>query len=111
MECEMAERITKVEERSRSNTKRLNDIDKKVDVLNQLATSIEVMANEQKHQREIMGDIKTDVSDLGEKVEAIEQKPGKRWDSIVDKFLAGLVGALATAVFAGIAILMKMGGA
>lgn len=107
----LAERVTKLEERGKSNTKQLDEMGKKVDVLNRLATSIEVMANEQKHQRETMDSIKKDVSEMGEKIEAIEQKPGKRWESIVDKIVAGLAGALATAIFGGIVFLLKMGGA
>ena len=30
-----------------------------------------------------MTEIKTDVTALGQKVDAIEKKPGKRWDNIV----------------------------
>ncbi len=43
---------------------------------------------------------------LGQKVDAIEKKPARRWDGMVDKFLYGLVGALASALFAGAVYLL-----
>lgn len=44
---------------------------------------------------------------LDGKVDALEAKPGKRWDGIVDKLIAGLVGAFATALFVGILWLLS----
>ena len=55
-----------------------------------------------------MTEIKTDVTALGQKVDAIEKKPGKRWDGMVDKFLCGLVGALAAGLFAGAVYLLTV---
>lgn len=97
-EQEMEARLTRVEERSKSNTHRLDDVEKKVDTLQRLTTAVEVMATEQRHQTETMAEIKEDVTALGTKVDAIEKKPGKKWDGMVDKFLYGLVGALAAAL-------------
>ena len=47
------------------------------------------LASEQKH-------IKTDVEEIKTDVKAIAEKPGKRWDAIVDKLIMLLVGAVAT---------------
>lgn len=54
--------------------------------LNRLATAMEVMASKQ----ESMGD---SVDRLTGKVEALEAKPAKRWDGLVDKVLLVLSGA------------------
>ena len=105
---EMAVRLVETEARSKSNTHRLDEMDEKVDTLNRLATAVEVMATEQKHQTETMAEIKTDVNTLGTKVDAIEKKPAKRWDGMVDKFLYGLVGALATALAGGLIYLLTV---
>jgi len=104
----MAVKLAEVDARSKSNTHRLDEMDEKIDTLNRLATAVEVMATEQKHQTETMTEIKTDVTALGKKVDAIEKKPGKRWDGLVDKFLCGLVGALAAALFAGMVYLLTV---
>lgn len=105
---EMAVRLVETEARSKSNTHRLDEMDEKVDTLNRLATAVEVMATEQRHQTETMAEIKTDVTALGTKVDAIEKKPGKRWDGMVDKFLYGLVGAVATALAGGLIYLLTV---
>ena len=105
---EMAVRLVETEARSKSNTHRLDEMDEKVDTLNRLATAVEVMAMEQKHQTETMAEIKTDVNTLGTKVDAIEKKPAKRWDGMVDKFLYGLVGVLAGALGAGLLYLLTV---
>ena len=105
---EMAVRLVETEARSKSNTRRLDEMDEKVDTLNRLATAVEVMATEQKHQTETMAEIKTDVNTLGTKVDAIEKKPAKRWDGMVDKFLYGLVGVLAGALGAGLLYLLTL---
>lgn len=105
---EMEVRLVETEARSKSNTHRLDEMDEKVDTLNRLATAVEVMATEQKHQTETMAEIKTDVNTLGTKVDAIEKKPAKRWDGMVDKLIYGLVGVLAGALGAGLLYLLTL---
>ena len=105
---EMAVKLTEVDARSRSNTHRLDEMEEKVDTLNRLATAVEVMATEQRHQTETMVEIKTDVAALGQKVDTIEKKPGKRWDGMVEKFFYGIVGALATALAGGLIYLLAV---
>lgn len=105
---EMAVKLAEVDARSKSNTHRLDDLADKVDVLNRLTTAIEVMAAEQKHQGETMAEIKNDVTALDKKVEAIEQKPAKRWDGMVEKVIYGIVGSLVTALGAGLIYLLTV---
>ncbi len=107
-EQEMAVKLAEVDARSRSNTHRLDEMEGKVDTLNRLATAVEVMATEQRHQTETMVEIKTDVAALGQKVDTIEKKPGKRWDGMVEKFFYGIVGALATALAGGLIYLLAV---
>ena len=107
-EQEMAVKLAEVDARSKSNTHRLDEVEGKVDTLQRLTTAVEVMATEQRHQTETMTEIKNDVTALGTKVDAIEKKPGKRWDGMVDKFLYGLVGALATALAGGLFYLLTV---
>ena len=107
-EQEMAVKLAEVDARSKSNTHRLNDVEEKVDTLQRLTTAVEVMATEQRHQTETMAEIKEDVTALGTKVDAIEKKPAKRWDGMVDKVLYGLVRAIVTAMGAGLVYLLTL---
>ena len=100
MEIEYEHRLTEVEGRSKSNTHRIDKLEKDHEAINRLATSMEVMVTEQKHQTEAMTDIKNDVARLDSKVEAIEQKPAKRWDGIVEKIILTTVGIIVGAIFA-----------
>lgn len=94
MTSEDAIKIAEIEHRAESNTRRIDKLEKQTEAIQSLATSVEVMVNEQKHQTETMMEIKGDVSKLDQKVETLEGKPAKRWDSIVDKALGALVGGL-----------------
>ena len=72
---EMAVKLAETEARSKSNTHRLDHLEKSTEAINRLATSVEVMAKEQKHQTEAIEEVKTDLSDLSGKVEKIEGDP------------------------------------
>ena len=87
-------RLTAVEHRSKSNEHRLDKLEKDHEALHSMAASLEVMANEQKHQTKTIADVKADVGRLDGKVEALESKPAKRWDAIVDKIIMLVVGAI-----------------
>lgn len=102
---EHAVKIAEVEHRAKSNTRRIDKLEQSTEALNSLALSVEVMANEQKHQTEAMLDIKKDVaaldgkldSKVGEldgKVEALERKPAKRWESVTERIITTLAAAL-----------------
>lgn len=82
---EMAVKLAETEARSKSNTHRLDHLEKSTEAINRLATSVEVMAKEQKHQTEAIKEVKTDLSDLSGKVEKIEAEPGNRWKTLVER--------------------------
>lgn len=91
---ELAVKLAETEQRSRSNSHRIDELEKDFNALNKLATAVEVMVTEQKHQSETMGKIETDVTALGQKVDAIEKKPGRRWDSLVEKAVWAVCAAV-----------------
>ena len=88
--------MTDVENRSRSNTHRIDKLEASTEAIGRLATSMEVMVAEQKHQTEAMSGIKADVAKLDSKVETIEQKPAKRWDNLVEKIILVIATAFVT---------------
>ena len=92
---EMVIALTEVDNRSRSNTRRIEHLEKSTDVLNRLATSIEVMATKQ----ETMSD---NIVKMDEKITTLEEKPGKRWDSLVTAIISSLVGIIIGAIVAGL---------
>lgn len=86
-EVEFAEKLATVDQRSKSNTHRLDEFDAWRKDQTELISSVSALANEQKH-------IKTDVEEIKTDVKAIAEKPGKRWDAVVDKIIMLVVGAV-----------------
>lgn len=91
---EMTERLVEVDARSKSNSHRLDDIEKRQDDLDGLVASMAVFAKEQEH-------IQQDVKEIKDNVKTLTDKPAKRWDSLLDKLLVGLVGAFIAWLLAG----------
>ena len=87
MDMEHERRLTEVEERSKSNQHRICKLEESSEALNRLATNMEVMAEKQDR-------VADSVDKLDGKVTALESKPGKRWDNIVDKIAWAVVAAV-----------------
>lgn len=84
---EYEHRLTDVESRCKSNTHRIDKLEESTEAINRLATSVEVMATKQ----DAMG---VSVDKLVSKVDAMEAKPAKRWEGLVDKLLFAVAGAV-----------------
>lgn len=80
-------RITEVDARSKSNTHRLDEVEKKQADNDKLLTSIALIAQRQDTIDNDIKEIKTDVKNL-------TSKSAKRWDSVVDKIILAVVAAL-----------------
>lgn len=87
MDLEHERRLAAVEAREKSNTHRLDEVETRQDNLEKLVTSVEVLATRQKTVENDVKEIKSDVKEL-------TGKPGKRWDSMVEKIITAIVAAL-----------------
>lgn len=94
MDLEHERRLAACEERAKSNTHRLDKLEESTEAINRLATSMEVMAERQERVAEKQETVAATVEKLDGKVTALEQKPGKRWDGIVDKVIWAVVAAV-----------------
>lgn len=90
-------RLTEVEQRSKSNTKRLDKLEESTEAISRLANSMEVMAVRQEQ-------IGADVSELGTKVDELEKKPGKRYEGLVEKIIWAVVAAALTYILGHIGL-------
>ena len=86
MDLEHEQRLSKVEARAESNTRRLNEMEKRQDDLESLATSVSALAAREER-------VESDVKEIKHDVKELAAKPAKRWDGMVDKLIAALVGA------------------
>ena len=86
-EVEWERRLCAVEDRSKSNSYRLKVVEGRQEDMTQLVTSVAAIAQKQV-------DMDADVQEIKTEVKAINQKPAKRWDSIVEKAILAAVGVL-----------------
>lgn len=87
MDLEHERRLAEAESRSKSNSRRIDKLEESTEAINSLATSMAVMAQKQT-------EVADTVEKLDGKVTALETKPAKRWDSIVEKIILTLVAAI-----------------
>ena len=88
---ELVIHIAEVDTRSRSNTRRIEQLEQSTDVIYRLATSIEVMATKQ----DTMND---NINKMDAKITALEAKPGKRWDTITTSAITSIIGIIIGAI-------------
>lgn len=78
-----------LDQRVRSNTRRIEGLERGQEALNRLATAVEVLAAKQtamdENLRRITGELDT-----------LEQRPARRWEALTDKILLALAGAFVT---------------
>lgn len=84
---QLAVKLQETTDRSTRNQGRIKKLEAENEVLHQLATSAAVMAEQLKNMNESM-------DTLSDKVDALEAKPGKQWESIVDKAIWAVCAAV-----------------
>lgn len=89
MDMEHERRLTETEARSKSNTKRIDEIEKKQGDIADLVSSVKVLADREVRVEKDVKEIKDDVKDL-------KAKPGKLWEGLLEKALYAIVGGVIT---------------
>ena len=103
IETEYVERLTKVEERSKSNTHQIEDLKPVVNEIHTMSKTMVELIGEVRHTNE-------NVSELKEKVEIMEQEPAKQWSATKRTFFTSITSSIGTAVAAVILYLISKGG-
>lgn len=67
-EKELIQKLTSIEDRAKSNSKRIDNLEIKVEDIHELATSVKLLASETKAMRE-------DVNDMNNRLKIVEDKP------------------------------------
>ena len=87
MDLDHERRLTEVEDRAKSNSRRLDEVEKRQDNLDKLVSTVQVLASDQKH-------IEGDVREIKDNVKTLMSKPAKRWEFVVEKALYFIVAAI-----------------
>lgn len=97
MEKEIEHRLTEVEERSKSNTHRIDDIERRQNNLDDLVGTVKVLADREERVEDDVKEIKSDVKSL-------TSKPAKRWDNLINQIITIVVAAIAGFIIAKIGL-------
>ena len=92
---DLAVRLAEVDQRGKSNTHRIDDLEKRADTLQELTTSVKLLAAN-------MERMASEQMKQGDRLTALEKQPGERWNSMTRTIFTsaqstlsgGLVGAL-----------------
>ena len=87
MDLQHEERLSKVEERSKSNSHRLDEMEKRQDNLDDLVSTVKVLAVREEA-------VEADVKEIKSDVKSLTSKPAQRWDSLVDKIIMTVAAAV-----------------
>lgn len=93
MERKFEHRLTEVEDRSKSNTHRLNELEKRQDNLDDLVGTVKVLAVREEN-------VENDVKEIKNDVKTLTGKPGQKWESLVSQIITIVVAAVAGFVLA-----------
>lgn len=97
MEVKFEHRLTEVEERSKSNTHRIDEVEKRQANLDKLVTTVGVLADREERVENDVKEIKTDVKSL-------TSKPAKKWDNLINQIITIVVAAVAGFILAKIGL-------
>lgn len=86
-EVELERRLCNVEDRAKSNTRRIEELSRQQSNLAKLVETVATIAQKQE-------DMDSDLKEIKNDVKTINARPGKRWEGVVDKIIMAVVGIL-----------------
>lgn len=96
-EQNLEHRLTEVESRAKSNTHRLDEMEKRQDNLDDLVTTVKVLAVREEA-------VENDVKEIKGDVKSLTSKSAKRWDNLINQIITILVAAVAGFILAKIGL-------
>lgn len=87
MDLEHEKRLVQVEDRSQSNSHRIDDLERRQDNLDELVGTVKVLAVREES-------VENDVKEIKADVKSLTEKPAKKYDNLVDKIIYLIVAAV-----------------
>lgn len=84
---ETEHRLTQVEERSKSNSHRIDELEKGQNNLTELISTVKVLAVREQN-------VENDVKEIKCEVKAINSKPAKKWENLTEKIILTVASAV-----------------
>lgn len=97
MEVTIEHRLTEVEDRAKSNQRRIEEMEKRQDNLDELVGTVKVLAVREQA-------VENDVKEIKSDVKMLTSKPGKRWEKAMETILTVVLGAVVGFILAQIGL-------
>lgn len=94
---DMEKVVVETEARSKSNVKRLDKVEERLDKQDELIRGLSSLSVK-------VSTVERDVSEIKGDVKSLAEKPGKRWDSLINTVIGIVVGALLALAFTQIGL-------
>lgn len=94
---DLERRLAECQERAKSNTHRIDEMEKRQNDLSDLVGTVKVLASREERVEEDVKEIKTEVK-------KINDKPAKRWETLVTQIISVLAAAAVGFVLAKIGL-------
>lgn len=87
MDLQHAELLAQVDARTKSNTHRLDELERRQDNLDDLVSTVKVLATKEEH-------VESDVKEIKADVKALKNLPAQRWNGLMDKIWLTVAAAV-----------------
>lgn len=94
---ETEHRLTQLEERSKSNSHRIEELEKRQDNLEELTGTVKVLAVREQN-------VENDVKEIKNDVKALTNKPAKKWENLSEKIILTIASAVVGFILARIGL-------
>lgn len=98
----MEHRMTEVEQRSKSNSHRLDKVERIADEIHNMSNTMVQLVEEMKHTNEAVSNIDKKVDRMDSRVDEMEKSPAKRWDNVKNKIIDTAIGLVVGFLVAGL---------
>lgn len=95
-------RLTEVEQRSKSNSHRLDKLEPIVEEIHTMSNTMVQLVQEVKHTNEAVSTIDKKVDRMDSRVDEMEKAPAKEWSGVKKTIITSTVGAVIGFLIAGL---------
>lgn len=101
-ETEMEHRLTEIEARAKSNTHRIDKLEKVTEEIHTMSNTMIQLVEEVKHANETVSSLDQKVEKMDGRVDDMERAPGKEWSNAKRTVFNTVVGAVIGFLIAGL---------
>lgn len=101
-ETEMEHRLTEVEARAKSNTHRIDKLERVTEEIHTMSNTMIQLVEEVKHTNETVSSLDQKVEKMDGRVDDMERAPGKEWSNAKRTVFNTVVGAVIGFLIAGL---------